>query len=113
MKHLILVRNALFDLYSNDQILANKEMTKFSIRAEDQKTPDNESGEYELYSDHHERTQKTLYINKKECLKLYPGKDTPTVNLKNLKELLLSKDLSRNAELDWVDSGEFRFLDGS
>ena len=29
-----------------------------------------------------------------------------------MKEILLSKDLSRNQELDWIASGEIRFLDG-
>ena len=47
-----------------------------------------------------------------ECLKIYPGKDTPVINLKEHMQLLLSKDLSRNAELDWVATGEQRFLDG-
>ena len=42
-----------------------------------------------------------------------PGPSTPTVNFTYLKELLLSKDLSRNSELQWVDKGEFRFLDGN
>ena len=41
-----------------------------------------------------------------------PKPDTPTVNLKQLKEILLSKDLSRDKELDWIASGEMRFLDG-
>ena len=30
-----------------------------------------------------------------------------------LKELLLSQDLSRYGELDWIDSQGLRFLDGS
>ena len=42
-----------------------------------------------------------------------PGPETPTVNLAKLKELLLSKDLSRNSELDWVSSKNLRFLDGT
>ena len=41
-----------------------------------------------------------------------PKSDTPTVNLKQLKEILLSKDLSRDRELDWIANGEIRFLDG-
>ena len=41
-----------------------------------------------------------------------PKPDTPTVNLQQLKEILLSKDLSRDKELDWIANGECRFLDG-
>ena len=29
-----------------------------------------------------------------------------------MKELLLSKDLERNSELDWIRDDNFRFLDG-
>lgn len=45
-----------------------------------------------------------------EVLKLVPGPETPTVNLQKLKDILLSKDLARNAEIDWAD---LRFLDGA
>ena len=41
-----------------------------------------------------------------------PGPDTPVVNFKWLKELLLSKDLSRNEELEWIKDSGYRFLDG-
>ena len=41
-----------------------------------------------------------------------PKPDTPTVNLKKLKEILLSKDLSRDKELDWMEAQGCRFLDG-
>ena len=41
-----------------------------------------------------------------------PTKDTPVVNFEWLKDYLLSKDLSRMDELDWVDREEFRHLDG-
>ena len=43
--------------------------------------------------------------------RMRPGKDTPTVSFPWLKELLLSKDLTRCAELDWIKDG-YRFLDG-
>jgi hypothetical protein len=32
--------------------------------------------------------------------------------LKQLKEILLSKDLSKGQELDWIANGDYRFLDG-
>ena len=44
-------------------------------------------------------------------LQFLPAPGKPVVNLKWLKEVLLSTDLTRNAELDWVKD-EFRFLDG-
>ena len=47
-----------------------------------------------------------------EKMRIVPGGLTPVVNFKNLKELLLSKDLARNMELAHADDGNFRFLDG-
>ena len=37
----------------------------------------------------------------------------PVVNLAHLKNLLLSTDLTRSHELDWIESGGLRFLDGA
>ena len=43
-----------------------------------------------------------------------PEANTKVVNFEWLKDLLLSKDLSRNAELNWVNpSDSLRFLDGA
>lgn len=42
---------------------------------------------------------------------LRPKPNTPTVDFNYLKELLLSKDLTRSSELDWV-AKDFRFLNG-
>ena len=47
-----------------------------------------------------------------ERMAFRPGPNTPVLNFKYIKELLLSTDLSRNAELDWMKDGSFRFLDG-
>ena len=35
-------------------------------------------------------------------LKLHPTSETPTVNFNQLKEILLSKDLERDQELEWT-----------
>ena len=51
------------------------------------------------------------YVLNSRCA-IRPGPDTVTTNFEQLKELLLSKDLSRNAELDWVSAKNLRFLDG-
>jgi len=47
-----------------------------------------------------------------ERLRIVPGQNTPVINFDELKELLLSTDLSRNEELEFADKEEFRFLDG-
>ena len=47
-----------------------------------------------------------------ERMAFRPGPNTPVLNFKYIKELLLSTDLSRNAELDWMKDGSLRFLDG-
>ena len=44
---------------------------------------------------------------------IVPKIGTPTIKFSWLKELLLSKDLSREKELDWIDKEGFRFLDKS
>ena len=41
-----------------------------------------------------------------------PGPETPRVNFADLKMLLLSKDLSSNKELSWININSRRFLDG-
>ena len=48
------------------------------------------------------------YIFDERC-KVIPGPETPLYNFVELKELLLSKDLSRDADFDCND---LRFLDG-
>ena len=53
----------------------------------------------------------TYNLDSRCCIR--PGQDTPTVNLAELKELLLSKDLSRDKELEWVSTKNLRFLDGT
>ena len=46
-------------------------------------------------------------------LEIKAGPDTPTLNFDHLKELYLSKDLSRNSEFDWMAKESNRFLDGT
>ena len=53
----------------------------------------------------------TYELTQDHC-QIRPGPETPRVNLKWLKELLLSTDLGRNSELDWVSGKNLRFLDG-
>jgi hypothetical protein len=57
----LFTRNTLFNLYSDDLILANKELTMYSIDAADQSTDDHET-EFELYSDRMARIAPDLEI---------------------------------------------------
>lgn len=72
-----------------------------------QDTPENPTG-FELYSDRMHR-QYPDYILDKD-LKLLPGPYTPVVNFNELKEILLSTDLSKDDLLAWTKMG-LRFLD--
>ena len=50
-----------------------------------------------------------------ERCRVRPGPETETLNFTELKELLLSTDLTRNEELNWVGNSvsKYKFLDGS
>ena len=82
----------------------------FSLNPALQSKPDAPT-EFELYSDRMTRIFPT-YIFDQRC-RIRPGPHTQTVNFEQLKDLLLSKDLARNLELDWVSAKHLRFLDGS
>lgn len=41
-----------------------------------------------------------------------PKADTRVTNFNQMRELFLSKDLSRLEELKWIDEGAYNFLDG-
>ena len=67
--------------------------------------------EFELYSDRVTRLFPGYILTDRQFIR--PGPETPTVNLVKLRELLLSQDLARNAELEWVSASSLRFLDGT
>jgi hypothetical protein len=73
-----------------------------------QETETNKTG-FELFSDRYYRQYPTYQLD--DRLRVMPGPDTETVNFAKLKEILLSKDLSRNEELAWISKG-LRFFDG-
>jgi len=75
------VRAALFNLFSEDLILANRELTMFSVDPADQRTDDNET-EFELYSDRMLRIADDMIEVKGQAGKLYPGPKAKIVNLK-------------------------------
>ena len=98
----------MHELFRNDELLADHESNLYSVRPEMQDTPTNPTG-FELFSDRDEIKFPTYELG--DNLRLIPGPDTPTVKFSWLKDLLLSKDLARNSELEWA-SKELRFLDG-
>jgi len=61
-------------------------------------------------SDRHVRKYSDYLLD--ERLRARPGPNVPVVNFRQLKEILLSTDLSRNDELSWIKESGFRFLDG-
>jgi hypothetical protein len=98
----------LMELYRNDEILADREQNRYSLNKDLQKTTENPDSPYELFSDRIKRLFPTYILDNK--LRLMPGPDASVVDYEELRDLLLSKDLSRASELDWADNGEVRFL---
>ena len=86
-------------------MLSDKELCRFSVNPKIQRTGENGS-KFELFSDRHVRLYSQYVLD--ERLRLRPGPQTPVVNFRRIKDILLSQDLSREAELDSV----VRFLDG-
>ena len=90
--------------------MCDKGGDRMSVNPVVQKSIHNESAEYELFSDRYQRMVSSRFVLS-QTLQLLPAPEKPVVNLKQLREILLSTDLSRNAELDWTKD-EFRLLDG-
>ena len=105
----LFVKKACFDLFRNDELLGDTELNRVTANPDHQRTEHNET-EFELFSDRYQRKWSHLEIG--ERMRLQPGPNTKVVNWKEHKDLLLSTDLSRASELDWIDAGEIRFLDG-
>ena len=102
-----LVKGSLLDLYRNDQILADKEMHRFSLMCQNQNT-NKHITEFDLCSDRLMTKFRTYEFD--QMCKIVPGPKTPRFNFEQLKEHLLSKDLSSDHAFN---SNDFRFLDGS
>merc|ERR1712226_776254 len=100
--HCGMVSGSLYELWRNDEILADREAVRYSLNPTIQRTETNAT-EFELYSDRHNRLYSQYVLD--ERLRLRPGPDTPVVSFKNIKEILLSHDISRDAELDWTSDG--------
>ena len=83
---------------------------RFSLNPMLQSTKDFPT-EYETFSDRIARMFPTYRID--DLCRIRPGLETPVLNFAYLKDLLLSHDLSRNTELEWVSGKNLRFLDGT
>lgn len=101
----------LWDLYTNDECMTDCEFNRFSADSSRQHIDfQDETGLY-LYSDYYSKKYGHLQLD--DAGVLYPKEDTPTLNFEYLRDLLLSKDLSRVSELEWIGKEPVRFLDNT
>ena len=99
-----------FDLVRNDELLTDDMMNRYTINRKYQRSSNNNE-QFEFLSDRMARKYPRYEMDSR-CF-IVPKKGTPTVKFSWLKELLLSKNLSRENELNWIDSEGYRFLDKS
>ena len=97
----VLIALALCDLYTNDELMANKTITLFTLNSSLQRTLSNTESEYMLFSDRIRLMFPRFVLD--DELHFMPAQGTATVNFWQLQDLLLSKDLNRIKELDWID----------
>ena len=97
----VLIALALCDLYTNDELMANKTITLFTLNSSLQRTLSNTESEYMLFSDRIRLMFPRFVLD--DELRFMPAQGTATVNFWQLQDLLLSKDLNRIKELDWID----------
>ena len=107
----VFVLFALMDLYMDDKVLADREVNTFTTNPTLQHSPTNET-DFMLYSDRMRSVYPSYVLDSKN--RVVAGPDTPVLNFNETMAILLSKDLTRNEELNWVakESGG-RFLDKS
>ena len=99
----------MVELFREDWVLSDKEMHKFSVSRKMQNTELNPTA-FMLFSDRVAMMYPGYLVDTR--LAIRAGPDTPTLNFKYMKELYLSKDLSRNSEFNWMELENNRFLDG-
>lgn len=104
-----MILQAFCDLYQNDEVLANNNLEQWSLNPALQRSSSNPDSEFELFSDRYVRrfSKYTLLDHKF----LVANKNTPTINFDHLKNLLLSKDMSRMTEYLTLINGDCKFLD--
>ena len=97
------------ELFRDDKVLATKDMHKFSVNPAMQHTDSNKT-DCMLFSDRVALMYPGYLIDERLCIRA--GPTSQTLNFDNLRELFLSKDLSRCAEFKWIEQESNRFLDG-
>jgi len=90
---------AFNDVYRNDECLTNTEIDRVSLNKDLQSREGNKT-KYELFSDRFHKFYPTYVLD--ENLVARSGPESLTMNFHQLKKLLLSKDLSKLSELDWI-----------
>ena len=106
-----LTQGTLMTMMVKDKVLVNTQSTMFSLNKKNQSTEDNPT-DFELFSDRMHRRFPS-YITDCTARRIMPGPDSPRINLNTLKEILLSTDLSRDAELPDTSGKVSQFLDGA
>ena len=101
------VKRALIELFKSDQVLCDTEMNRFSVDCANQNTRKHKS-EFDLCSDRLVVKFPTYQFDK--ICRIVPGPTSKTFSFDQLKEHLLSKDLSKDANFNPDD---LRFLDGT
>ena len=94
---------AIFDLFRNDEILADEQLDRISMNHALQ------GDNYQLYSDRFAVKFPTYELDGQ--LKIVPGEHTIALNWNHLKDLMLSTDLSRLPELQKLGEGTPMLLD--
>ena len=74
-----IVRDALNDLWRNDEILCDRDLDRFSTNPSMQQTDENQTG-FELMSDRHFRKYSSYLLD--ERCRPRPGPNTPVINFK-------------------------------
>ena len=105
-KAMLKVKQVLVDLYRNDQVLADREIHRFSVQNSNQNSRKNIS-DFDLCSDRLELKFPSYELDKR-C-RLIPGPKTSRQNFDLLKTKLLSKNLDWDSK---YNPNEVGFLDG-
>ena len=74
----VLIALALCDLYTNDELMANKTVTLFTLNSSLQRTLSNTESEYMLFSDRIRLMFPRFVLD--DELRFMPGQGTATVN---------------------------------
>jgi hypothetical protein len=98
-----------YDLFQNDELLADELCEKFTLDPKYQRNENNEDSQFELYSDRYMR--KFSHFNIDDQLRFTPNEKAKTINFDNLKNILLSTDLGLITEYEKLVSGNLKFLD--